>query len=78
MWEKEQRTRFVTCYHLTITRNALEPVKKKMRTIRSDHHNVYTYEMNKIALSAFDDKRWVLEDGVSTLAYGHYKTHLVA
>ena len=57
---------------------SLEPVKKKMRTIRSDHHNVYTYEMNKIALSAFDDKRWILEDGVSTLAYGHYKTHLVA
>ena len=27
--------------------------------------------MEKIALSAFDDKRYILNDGVSTLAYGY-------
>ena len=45
-----------------------------MKSIRSDHHNVFTFQMNKIALSAFDDKRWILDDGITTLAHGHYKT----
>jgi len=28
-------------------------------------------EINKSCLSAFDDKRYILDDGVHTLAYGH-------
>ena len=28
-----------------------------------------TYEINKISLSVFDDKRFVLDDGIHTLAY---------
>ena len=28
-----------------------------------------TYEIDKISLSCFDDKRFVLDDGVHTLAY---------
>ena len=30
-----------------------------------------TYEINKISLSCFDDKRSVLNDGIHTLAYFH-------
>ena len=30
-----------------------------------------TYEINKISLSVFDDKRFVLDDGIHTLAYFH-------
>ena len=45
-----------------------------MKTIRSDYHNLFTFKTNKIALSAFDNKRWILDDGISTLAHGHYKT----
>ena len=48
---------------------------KQMRTmnvIRSHRHEVYTEQVNKIALSAEDDKRVVLEDHVHTLARGHY------
>ena len=30
-----------------------------------------TYEIDKISLSCFDDKRFVLDDGVNTLAYFH-------
>ena len=48
---------------------------KQMRTmnvIRSHRHEVYTEQVNKIALSAEDDKRVVLEDRVHTLARGHY------
>ena len=36
-------------------------------------HDVFTEEVNKVALSANDDKRHILEDGINTLALGHYK-----
>ena len=39
---------------------------------RSIKHDVYTIEVNKLALSADDDKRIVGEDGISTKARGHY------
>ena len=48
---------------------------KQMRTmnvIRSHRYEVYTEQVNKIALSSNDDKRVVLEDRVHTLARGHY------
>ena len=44
---------------------------RKMNVIRSHGHEVYTEEVNKIALSANDDKRIIGEDGIHTLAYGH-------
>jgi hypothetical protein len=48
-------------------------VYKKMNVIRSYKHDIYTEEVNKIALSADDDKRVIMEDGIHTLALGHYK-----
>ena len=42
-----------------------------MRQIRSHNHDVFTSEMNKIGLSPYDDKRYVLADRVSTFAFGH-------
>ena len=46
---------------------------RKQNILRSYEHEVYTEEVNKIALSAQDDKRYILSDGVHTLAWGHYK-----
>ena len=46
---------------------------RKMNVIRSHLHDVYTEELNKVALSADDDKRVILADGVHTLAHGHYR-----
>ena len=45
---------------------------RKQNILRSYNHEVYTEEVNKIALSALDDKRYILSDGVHTLAWGHY------
>ena len=46
---------------------------RKQNILRSYEHEVYTEEVNKVALSAQDDKRYILSDGVHTLAWGHYK-----
>ena len=46
-------------------------LRHKMRGVISKNHNVGTYEANKISLSCFDDKRYILRNGINTLAYGH-------
>ena len=46
---------------------------RKQNILRSYEHEVYTEEVNKIALSALDDKRYILSNGMDTLAWGHYK-----
>ena len=45
-----------------------------MNVFRSRRHDVYTEEVNKIALSANDDKRVILKDGIHTLAHGHFRS----
>lgn len=45
----------------------------KMDTIRSNCHNRSSYEVNKVSLSCFDDKRYILKDRINSLAYGHYQ-----
>ena len=46
---------------------------RKMNVIRSHAHEMYTEEVNKVALSADDDKRIIMDDGIHTLAHGHYR-----
>ena len=50
-----------------------EQMRHKMRTIRSVKHKLQSFEINKISLSCFDDKRYILNDGINSYAYGHYK-----
>ena len=45
----------------------------KMKTIRSESHQLGSYEINKVSLSCFDDKRYIHEDGKTSYAYGHHK-----
>ena len=43
----------------------------KMKTIRSENHQLGSFEINKVSLSCFDDKRYIHEDGITSYAYGH-------
>ena len=44
-------------------------LRHKMGRIQGKKHKMGTYEINKISLSVFDDKRFVLNNGIHTLAY---------
>ena len=48
-------------------------VRNNMKIIQSKLHMFDTYVVFETSLSCFDDKRYVLEDGVNTLAYFHKK-----
>ena len=59
--------------HLDAYRDTLESHKKHVVTINSFEkrdHQIYTTRGQKIALSAFDDKRYICDDGITTKAYG--------
>ena len=45
-------------------------ILKSQQRLRSDHHKVYTEEVNKIALSSDDDKRLQTYDRITTYPYG--------
>ena len=42
-----------------------------MKRIQSKKHKLGTYEIDKISLSCFDNKRYVLDDAIYMLAYFH-------
>ena len=46
---------------------------QRMNVMRSYGHDVYTEEVNKIALCPDDDKRHIIEGQTDTLALGHYR-----
>ena len=47
-----------------------EVILKSQQRFKSDHHKVYTEEVNKIALSSNDDKRLQTSDRIKTYPYG--------
>ena len=46
--------------------------RAKFLSINSINHVIKTVINDKICLSAYDDKRYIADDGISTLSYGHY------
>ena len=50
-----------------------EQMHHKMKTIRSQRHQLGSYQINKVSLSCFNDKHYIHDNGMSSYAYGHYK-----
>jgi len=44
----------------------------RIDSIRSYNHHIYSITQMKTGLCSFDDKRYILENGKDTLAYGHH------
>ena len=58
-------------YKNTLINN--KQMQHKMKTIRSQRHQLGSYEINKVSLSCFDDKCYIHDNEMSSYAYGHYK-----
>ena len=50
-----------------------EKMHHQMCSIRSEFHQISSYHLNKVSLSPFDDKRYILSDGITSYAYGNKK-----
>ena len=46
---------------------------KKMYLLNSEKHEMFVTEMNKKAISPFDDKRWINNNGIDTYPHGYDK-----
>ena len=51
-----------------------EIMRHKMKRIQSKMHKIGTYDVCKVSLSCFDDKRYILDDGINSLVYFHKDT----
>ena len=49
-------------------------VRHNMERIQSKLYRTGTYDVCKISLSCFDDKRYILDDGINSLVYFHKAT----
>ena len=49
--------------------NEFRDTLSNKKVLRHKMKRIGTYEINKISLLCFDDKRFVLDDGIHTLAY---------
>ena len=59
--------------HQDFLRQLHEPEENYLpnRRIGSKLHKIFTYRAKKRGLCAYDDKRYIKENGIDTLAYGH-------
>ena len=71
---KKQITDNISFEDYVETLEASHLKKHNFCAIRSIKHTIYSTKERKTGLSPWDDKRFVLADGIKTLAFGHYST----
>ena len=62
-------------------RECLKKQKTFQHTIHrigSTKHAISTIEQTKTSLNPFDDKRYLLDDGITSYAYGHHRIPVAA
>ena len=52
----------------------LQKKTHSMKSIKSHNHIITSCKTAKYSLSCFDNKRYILKDGIITLSYGRNKT----
>ena len=58
-------------YKTTLFEQSMQYRKQYM--LRSKNLTIYTVCINKVALSSYDDKRYILDGGLDSLAHGHWR-----
>ena len=48
-----------------------EQIRSNMNRIQSKSHQIRAYHFNKFSLSCFDDKKYILDDGIKSFTYRH-------
>ena len=46
-----------------------------VRMFKSIGHEIFSVKQNKVSLCNYDNKRYILDNGVDTLPFGHYKAN---
>jgi len=69
--KKSFASKHVTHDQFLKTLETKEQTLARFRNFRSSNHTIETLEISKICLAAFDDKRYIKDDGISSWAYGH-------
>ena len=65
--------RFEDYKRILFSRPTAPPMTVSQNTLKSSGHTIFSVTTEKVALSYTDDKRVLNADGISSLAYGHYK-----
>ena len=65
---KKLRPRYSKFYDVLFDKKV---VRHSIKRIQAKKHRLGTYDICKVSLSCFDDKRYILDNGVDTSAYGH-------
>ena len=52
-----------------VNKNAVKNTRHKMRRIQRKLHRRGTYNVRKLSLSCFDDRRYILDDGINSFSY---------
>ena len=50
----------------------MKKIRHNMKIIQSKLHRIGTYDVCKTSLSCFDNKTYILDDGINSLAYFHH------
>jgi hypothetical protein len=58
--------------HYLHTLQTCVPMQHSQLSFKTDCHQIYTTRVTKTSLSALDTKRYILQDGITSNAYGHY------
>ena len=74
--KRSVKDRYLRHCHFEDVLQNLTQVYVNQNTIQSRHHSLGNFHQTRVSLTAFDTKRFILDNGVNTLAHGHFRTQI--